>query len=55
MTLWLPSNQLRKEADFQLTVTTEWLISVTTALGRLRQENCCEFEVSLGVQSETLS
>lgn len=55
MILWLPSSQLRKGAGFQVTVTIECFTSVITALGRLRQEDCCEFEVSLGVQSETLS
>lgn len=50
MIFWLPERPAKRESvsDFQLTVTTEWLTSVITALGRLRQGDCCDFEVSLG-------
>lgn len=50
MIFWLPERPAKRGSvsDFQLTVTTEWLTSVITALGRLRQGDCCDFEVSLG-------
>lgn len=56
--LFVKKRKVKRKRDFFFLIKEEgwawWCTPVILALGRLRQEDCSEFQVKPGLQSETL-